>query len=118
MYKYEFLNRREIRMGSPFNICDLQLQGDYTPDLRTFEFQDIAITSDDSHTIYLVTWVVGSNEPRFKVIKLDEVQKSLALSAEVKGVCCQLFLKNEGRDLVSKVFRSENDDEIEIKISF
>jgi hypothetical protein len=118
MYRYEFYNRREIRMGSPFNICDLRLQGDYIPDLSGFEFQDIAISSTNRQIVYLIVWSVTDNKPGFKVLKLDEAEQSMVSSSEIKGFCCQLSLKNKDKDLVARVFSPENNDEIEVEIKF
>ncbi len=105
-------------MGSPFNVCNLNLEGDYIPDLSNLEFQDIAIISNDQHTIYLVIWEIKNNEPGFKIMKLDENRKISIFSEYIKGICCYLFLKNEDRDLFANVFNTDKGEEIEISINF
>jgi hypothetical protein len=78
-------------MGSPFNVCNLNLEGDYIPDLSNLEFQDIAIISNDQHTIYLVIWEIKNNEPGFKIMGVADFGYDFYLLAIAKLLHGQYF---------------------------
>ena len=53
--KIRFINRQEIRMGSPYRCCGIRLYGAWIPDIPIDEnYQDIKAWSDDGKYLALV----------------------------------------------------------------
>ncbi len=55
MYHISFSNQCEIRMGSPFNVADLKISGDFVSDLSGHSFQDLSLWNYDNNTKSEVT---------------------------------------------------------------
>lgn len=94
MYKIEFSNEQEIRMGSLYNIADVKISGDYVPDISGYDFQDKSLISGDGKICYLVQWETINNEPGFIVWKLDSANELLSKSQRVEGCCDSLTFDN------------------------
>ncbi len=91
MYKVRFINRGEIRMGSPYNLADAVVEGDYVPDLSGYEFQDVAATSPGGNDLYLAFWDLRGNAPAFRVLWLSEDKRSARVSEWVPAACNALI---------------------------
>ena len=88
----KFLNCGEVRMGSPYNICDLELQGDWVPELPEEDWQDLTATSPDGGYVALVAWdVKPDNTPAFKMYKIDLWGKSFVKSKPIEDCCQKVF---------------------------
>lgn len=68
MINVEFFNCGEIRMGSPFDICRINLTGDWVPlDLMRREgWVKVTGHSDDGRYLALAHWETANNEPGFQ----------------------------------------------------
>lgn len=92
MLSVAFSNCGEIRMGSPYNVCDLELTGAWVPDLPNRDWQDRTAASPDGRYIGLVFWDdTKGNEPWFRVVTLDCTRKTVVVSDAVEGCCKRLF---------------------------
>jgi len=91
MITVHFLNSHEIRMGSPYQICSLQLEGEWTPDLEERGWQPLYSRSPDGRYLGLVEWDTADNTPGFRVILIDENQKTVEASQRIPG-CCESLM--------------------------
>ena len=80
-----FLNCSEVRMGSPYQVCDIRLQLDWKPDLPGSGFQDLSVESPDGRYLSLVEWHIVDNAPAFVVHTLDTVAHTVRSSPAVRG---------------------------------
>jgi len=87
MFKIAFVNCYEIRMGSPFNICDLEIDSEWRSLLPEHDWQDKIAYSPDQRFIGLVRWDTRGNEPGFRIIILDTETKQRAESPRIDGCC-------------------------------
>ena len=92
MFTLSFKNCSEIRMGSPFNMADVELTGEYIPDLSRYSFQDIGLVNPAKDTVYLVQWETTNNEPGFIVWQIRERDRSISKSDRISGFCKDLQL--------------------------
>jgi len=68
MYKLEFKDRVEVRMGSPFKSAKVYLTGSlFLPDLSSCFFQDVGCVNEIGDSVLLIEWNTEKNEPGFKV---------------------------------------------------
>jgi hypothetical protein len=104
MYQVRFVNRREIRMGSPYNLADAVVEGDYVPDLSRYEFQDVAATSPEGNDLYLVFWDLHGNAPAFRVLWLSEDKRSARVSERVPAACNELIATPESGTVRARVW--------------
>jgi hypothetical protein len=89
MINVTFSNPSEIRMGSPFNIATLQLDGKWTPQLPEEAWQDITAQSPDGHYVGLVAWRINFlNNPGFRIYSINTQTKSFSKTRRIRG-CCQ-----------------------------
>ena len=91
MYTVHFANYREIRMGSPFNLADPIITGDFVPDLSEYEFQDVSAVSSNGTDLYLVFWDLQGNSPAFRVLWLSEDERCVRTSENIPSACRQLI---------------------------
>jgi hypothetical protein len=87
MITVHFSNCNEIRMGSPYQIGSLRLEGDWTPDLKERGWQSLLSRSQDERYLCLVEWDTVGNTPGFRVVLVDEKQKSVEVSQRILGCC-------------------------------
>jgi hypothetical protein len=91
--KVRFTNPQEIRMGSPYHVADLILDGPWKPDLPDEEWQDLTAQSADGRYVGLVAWDIRNNTPGFKVYTIDTLSKTVAQTDRIAGCCQQLEWK-------------------------
>jgi hypothetical protein len=87
-------------MGSPFNLCDLQIVGEWVPSLPNEEWQDKTAQSPDGRFVALVAWAITNNEPGFCVYTIDVHSKSVSKSQRVQG-CCEVVEWDANREQFS-----------------
>ena len=90
MFKVSFLGCLEIRMGSPFKICELALEGDWVPELGNRSWQNKYLQSTDGQILVLTAWDVVANEPGFKLIILNVREHTVQETARIAGCCKSL----------------------------
>lgn len=97
MNKVEFFDRSEIRMGSPFNICQLRLQLAWSPQLPDGGWQDLWAESPDGRFVALILWHVPENRPGFIVYTLDNLEHTVTRSAPQSGCCEKVWWDGQFR---------------------
>ncbi len=96
MYKLEFKDRAEVRMGSPFKIAKVYLKGgQFLPDLSSYFFQDLGCVNKVGDSVLLVEWITEKNEPGFKVWYIREVDSSITRSRRISGCCKAIRFVND-----------------------
>jgi len=86
----------EIRQGSPHQIGCLRLSGEWTPELEEDGWQPIYARSPDKRYLILVRWDTPGNTPGFRLILIDEKQKSVESSQRILGCCESLKWGDDG----------------------
>jgi len=85
-----FKNVNEVRMGSPYNSCDIEIVGTNKIQLPKASWQDKLVWSDDSKTLVLVKWDLDRNNPVFKLVKIDTetgtIQESIRMLGAVNSL--------------------------------
>jgi hypothetical protein len=97
-------NLSEIRMGSPFNTCDIQLIGINDLHLPKSGWQDKFAFTEDSKQLILIKWNFPNNEPGFILYSIDIENQSYQVSGQLLGLPKTVSINNEGRVLISKFY--------------
>jgi hypothetical protein len=82
-------------MGSSYQICGLRLAGQWTPVLEDFGWQPLYCRSSDGRYLGLVEWDTVGNTPGFRVVLIDEKEKSVESSRRILGCCESLTWGDE-----------------------
>ena len=86
-FEYSFINRREIRMGSPHNICEINIKPDKYIELPNYDWQDIGGISKDKKFVCFVAWDIQDNNPGFRLIYINIKSKIIKESVRKDGIC-------------------------------
>lgn len=96
MIKVRFRNRGEIRMGSPYNHYDIKLSGEWIPELKSYDWQNIFTRSPDDRYLVLTSCETTSNIPGFYFVLIDSIKKYYVRSGVFSGCCEKLkWINNE-----------------------
>lgn len=93
----QFVDPIEIRMGSPYCVCQVKLSGAWVPELpsRDEDFQNIEAWSDDGNYLALVQWRISEqNEPGFRILTIAIKERRLKKSRRIRGCCHSLSWKD------------------------
>jgi hypothetical protein len=74
-------------MGSPYKTCNLHLAGEWVPDLEQGDWVAVQAHSPDGRYLVLAKWDTAKNTPGFRVVLINEVQKTVNLSQRILGCC-------------------------------
>src|SRR5262245_51805985 len=97
MYRVTFSEVQEIRMGSPFSLAKVTLEGDFVPDgIERYEFQNLHAVTPDGSVCYLVEWQLDGNDPGFRVWQLDALRRLFAHSTRIAGCCESIEIAPRG----------------------
>ena len=88
MIRVAFQDVKEIRMGSPYNVCRIRLSGPWVPNLPNTDWQDLSAQRDDGEAVALVRWDTPNNEPGFRIVVINSQMKTVRTSQRFQG-CCQ-----------------------------
>ena len=97
-------NLSEIRMGSPFNTCDIQLIGINGLHLPKSGWQDKFAFTEDYKQLILIKWSFPNNELGFILYSIDIENQSYQVSGQLLGLPKTVSINNEGRVLISKFY--------------
>lgn len=92
----QFKNIREIRMGSPYNLCEIEISGSWIPPLQTYDWQDLIAYNPDKRHIALIQWNTTGNIPGFHVVRIDSKLQKWHKTKRIPGICKKVFWENEG----------------------
>lgn len=98
-------------MGSVFNTADVDIAGDFIPDLSNFQFQDKCAMSTDSSICILVQWDTTGNQPGFVLWCLDENSKKIVKTKRFDGCCDDL--KIAGNKVLIKIWSWDDQNKTE-----
>lgn len=86
----------EIRMGSPFRLCRLRLEGSWIPPVPKDQgWQNLSATSPDGRFVALIRWDIVANDPGFRVLDVDCSDRKVRTSERIHGCCESLAWRNE-----------------------
>jgi hypothetical protein len=91
--KIIFSNRREIRMGSPYMIADLNLVG-LQMELPQACWQDKFAISNDNKHIALISFNLSGNEPGFEIYIIDTDKKTITKTERISGLVNRISIIN------------------------
>lgn len=86
----KFKNVREIRMGSPYRLCEIEFTGKWIPPLPAEDWQDLAARSPDGRYLALIRWNTEGNTPGFHVIRIDTKKKVYHKTKRILGLCREI----------------------------
>ena len=93
--KISFSNRQEIRMGSPYMMADLHLEGlDF--EIPNACWQDKFATSKDRKFIALISFDLSDNEPGFEIYIIDTDKKTITKTERMFGLVNKISI-DEGK---------------------
>ncbi len=83
--KISFSNRREIRMGSPYMMADLHVEGlDIV--IPKACWQDKFAISKDRNFIALISFELSDNEPGFEIYIINTNKKTITKTKRIFGL--------------------------------
>jgi hypothetical protein len=85
-FQIKVTNHREIRMGSPFIFCDIELVGFDKLKLPTSGWQDKYAWADNSEKLALIKWDFENNDPGFRIFLIDIEMGKLKESLRIFGL--------------------------------
>lgn len=74
-------------MGSPYKTCKLYLAGEWVPELEQGGWLAVQAHSPDGRYLALARWDTAENTPGFRVVLIDEKQKTAEVSQRIPGCC-------------------------------
>jgi hypothetical protein len=77
----------EIRMGSPYQVCQIHWSGEWTPNLPTTDWQDRLAWREDDGAVALVHWETPGNQPGFRIVVIDVRARTVEISERFLGCC-------------------------------
>lgn len=119
MYRIRFKNVCEVRMGSPYNIAEPELVGQFVPDLSQFDFQDKSSISISGDRVAISQWAIEENDPGFIIWCISGKKRTVWKSPRFRGICEALSFVSE--DLVEiSIFNADQrtSDSKLIRVSF
>lgn len=79
-------NPGEIRMGSPYNLCEIELIGFEKIKLPVGGWQDKYAWSEDSKKLVLIEWNFESNEPGFHFYIINTESGNFEKTERISGL--------------------------------
>lgn len=90
-----FSNCDEIRMGSPFNICEIELRGAKEIVLNKSGWQDKYCWSKDYKNLCLIKWNGENNIPSFNAVLIDVDNWKMYKTNKIDGCCAEVSFKDD-----------------------
>ncbi len=88
-------NRSEVRMGSPYNICNIELIGQHLIDLPRSGWQDKIAWSNDSKRLVLVELNLEKNEPAFHLFIIDTTTGKTIKGSKISGLVNNISMSGD-----------------------
>ncbi|MES2285236.1 MAG: hypothetical protein V4547_06065 [Bacteroidota bacterium] len=85
-FEIRLTNVGEIRMGSPYNLCSIQLIGRHRIKIPQNGWQDIYAWSEDSKKLVLIKWDFENNDPGFHLFVIDTENGKTLESPRIFGL--------------------------------
>ena len=94
-FKIKIINYGEIRMGSPYNGCEIHLVNYDKIKLPNATWQDIYAWSEDSKKLVLVQWNLEKNEPGFHFFIIHIESGEFTRSHRIFGCVNSLVVRED-----------------------
>jgi hypothetical protein len=88
---------REVRMGSPYNACELTFEGSWVPDLPERSWYDRWARDPEGRYLALVAWDPEGDEPAFRVWVVDTRARTVVVGPRFVGFCEAIAWEECGR---------------------
>lgn len=96
MLRAYFDDCAEIRMGSPFRLCRLRLDGPWIPPVLNDDgWQNLSAASPNGRFVGLVRWDIVSNNPGFRILTVDCRDRKVQTSERIDGCCESLAWRDD-----------------------
>ena len=79
-------NVGEVRMGSPYNLCNIELVGKHQIELAQTGWQDIYAWTEDSKRLVLIKWNFENNDPGFHLFLVNSENGKTLESSRILGL--------------------------------
>jgi hypothetical protein len=91
-FEIKLVNSLEIRMGSPYNQCEIEILGKTNIVLPKYEWQDKYCWSNDNTKLILIAWNFEENIPGFHFCIFDIESGCMKRSEKIFGLLNSLIL--------------------------
>lgn len=91
----QFNNIEEIRMGSPYNGCDVELIGNYNIELPLATWQDRYAWSSDFRILVLIKWDLDENVAGFRFFTINIESEMTQESKKILGLVNNIFIEGQ-----------------------
>lgn len=85
-FEIRLTNVGEVRMGSPYNLCNIELIGRPRIKLSQKGWQDIYAWTEDSKRLVLIKWNFDNNDPGFHLFLIDTESGKTLESPRIFGL--------------------------------
>jgi hypothetical protein len=93
-FKIKFVSPSEIRMGSPYNYCSIQIDGQTNIKLEDDWWQDKCAWTYDNKYLVLILWNLSNNDPGFHFVVYNTDTGNNYKSERIMGMTNKLSVKD------------------------
>ena len=86
LFKVNFINPREIRMGSPYYMCRIEIEGNSKLKVDDAAWQNICACTDDKKYLALIEFNLTNNEPGFHIVIFNTLTGAFRRSDRIMGL--------------------------------
>lgn len=91
-FEIKFTSVGEIRMGSPYNRCDIQFIGQTNIKLENACWEDKFAWSNDNKYLVLIQWNLDNNDPGFHLTIFNTLTGKSHTSERIMGMVNNLSI--------------------------
>jgi hypothetical protein len=106
-FQVKVINPQEIRMGSPYSHCHIELVGFDKTKLPNAGWQDKYTWTDDSKKLVLIKWNLENNEPGFHLFLIDTETGETKESPKLFGLPQAVSIIDENVKLSTFLYNKE-----------
>ncbi len=111
----EFIEPSEIRMDSPYNLCQIKIGGDIKFELEKAEWQDKCAWNNDNTKVALIKWNLEKNEPGFHLVVIELSTGKISESSRIFGCLNSIAFEDDNHLRINKFLytgKKTNDGEL------
>jgi hypothetical protein len=116
-FQVNFIEPREVRMGSPYNLCSIKVSGSNKLHLEENAWQDKLAWSKDFKYLVLIKWNFEKNEPSFHFVIYNVETGENKISERIFGLLNDIEIV-ENKILYNKFFLKERFQNEDIETNF
>ena len=107
-------NVDEIRMGSPYRSCEIEIIGFAKFNLPRYMWQDKYAWSDDSKSLVLVKWNYENNEPSFHLVLINTETGEMIESPKIFGLPNDLSIEGNRVKLNKFLYDKQKSEKVKL----